>query len=62
MFKVDNRNLRKRHEICSNLAIKTPEPCHWHRSSAFIGNFEHFTPFSSVSIVDFKEVNVSWVI
>ena len=26
-----------------------------HRSVVFIGNFEHFTSFSSVSIADFKK-------
>ena len=30
-------------------------------SSIFIANFEHITPFFSVSIVDFEQVNVSWV-
>ena len=25
-------------------------------------NIQHFTPFSSVSIVDFEQVNVNWVI
>ena len=27
LFKVNNRNTRTRYEICSKLAIKTPEPC-----------------------------------
>ena len=35
LFKVNNRNTRKRCEI-------------------------YFTPFSSVSIIDFEQVNVSW--
>ena len=26
----------------------------------FIVTFEYFTPFSSVAIVDFEQVNVSW--
>ena len=29
MFKVNNRNTRKRFEICSKLTIKTPEWCQW---------------------------------
>ena len=29
MFKVNNRNTRTRCEICSKLAIKTPERHHW---------------------------------
>ena len=40
MFKVKNRNTRKRWEICSKLTIKTPE---WNQSrhfSVFIVNFE----------------------
>ena len=40
MFKVNNRNTRKRCEICSKLTIKTP--------------------FSSVSIVNFEQVNADW--
>ena len=30
----------------------------WRRSGDFILNF--FTPFSSVSIIDFEQVNVGW--
>ena len=40
-----NKNTWKRCEICSKLIIKTPEL--------------YFTPFSSVSIVDSEQVNVS---
>ena len=43
LFKVNNRNTRKRCEICSKLTIKT-----------------YFPSFSSVSIVDFEQVNVGW--
>ena len=28
LFKVNNRNTRKRYEICSKLTIETPEQCH----------------------------------
>ena len=46
MFKVNNRNIRERCEICLKLTIKTPE--------------RRFTPFPTVSIVDFDEqVDVS---
>ena len=48
--KFTNKNTRTTREICSNSAIKTPE-CHW----------TYFTPFSNVSIGDFGQVNVSWV-
>ena len=34
---------------------------HWCRSGVFIVNFEHFARFSNVSIVNFEQVNVSWV-
>ena len=30
LFKVNNRNIRKRCEICSKLTIKTTERRHWH--------------------------------
>ena len=55
LLKVNNRN-RTRCEICSKLTIKIPERRHWHRSGIFIVNFEHFTPCSSVSIVNFEHV------
>ena len=35
LFKVSNRNTRKRCEICSKLTIKMPERCQWHRSGFF---------------------------
>ena len=43
LFKVNNRNSRKRCEISLKLTIKTPG-------------------VSVVSVVDFEQVNVSWVI
>ena len=42
--------------MCSQLTIKTPDRRHWRRSGVFIVNFEH-TPCSSVSIVNFEQVN-----
>ena len=30
-------------------------------ASFFIANFEHFTPCSSISIVNFAKENVGWV-
>ena len=48
--KVNNRNSRKRCETCSKLTIKTPEQHHF---SSLL--------FFSVAIVDFEQVNVSWV-
>ena len=61
LFIVDNSSTRKRCGICSKITIKSPI----RRSTVFIVNFEHisylFTPFSSVSTVDFEQVNVCWV-
>ena len=62
LFKVNNGNTRKKCEICSKLTIKRPERRHGRRSGDFIVNFEHISHlFSSVSTVDFEQVNVSWV-
>ena len=45
LFKVENRNTRKRCEICSKL-IKTPERRQWRCSSIFIVKFEQIShPF-----------------
>ena len=46
LLKVNNRNTRKRYEICSKLAIKTPEQYQRCRYC--------------LSVVNFKQVNVSW--
>ena len=40
-FKVNNRNLSKRFEVCPKLTTKTPERCQW-RSSVFIDIFLTF--------------------
>ena len=40
--KLENRNTRKRYEICPKLTVKTPERRHWRRS-VFIVNFEHIS-------------------
>ena len=45
---------------CSKLRIKTPERRQWRRSGVFLVNFwAYLTPFSSVSIVDFEQINFS---
>ena len=60
LFKVNNRNTRKKCEIFSKLTIKI-ERRHGRRSGIFIVNFEYMSiPFSSVSVVFFEQVNVSW--
>ena len=70
MFKVNNRNTKKKCGICSELTIKTPEQHHYVQNNitdivlvSLLLNLTSFTfsaatPFSSVSIVDFKQVNV----
>ena len=44
--------------MCSKLTIKTSERRHRPHSSVFIVNCTRFTQYSSVSIVDFEQVNV----
>ena len=43
LFKVNNRNTRKRCKIYSKLTVKTPERRHWRHSGVFIVNFEHIS-------------------
>ena len=63
MFKVNNRNTRTLCEIRSKLTIQIPERRQWRRSGIFIVNFEHnFTLCSSVSFVNFGQVNAGWVV
>ena len=62
LFKFNNRNNRKRCEIYSKLRIKTPERRHWRLFGVFIVDVTYFTPFSSVPIVDFEQVNVHWAV
>ena len=57
MFKVNNGNTRKRCEICSDLAIKTPEQRHRRRFSVFIVNFEHISYLVPVFIVNFEHIS-----
>ena len=62
MFKVQNKNTRKRCEIWSHLTIKTPERRQWCRSGVFIVNFEHISHLvSCVSTVNFEQANAGWV-
>ena len=62
LFKFNYRNTKATLEICSKLAIKTPERHHWFRSVVFIVN--HWTDFAHcvcVFIVGFEQVNIGWV-
>ena len=43
LLKGNNRNTRKRWEMCSKLTIKIPERRQWRRSRIFIVNFEHIS-------------------
>ena len=56
LLKVNHRNTRARCEICSKLTIKTSERRHWRRSGVFIVNFEHISPCSSISVVNFENI------
>ena len=59
--KLTIETLEQRCEIWPKLIIKTPK-CHWHRFGVFIVNFEHISHlYSSVSIVNFEQVNTGWV-
>ena len=61
MFKVNNKNTKTRCKICSKLTTKTPEWRDWRRYGVSIINFwTCFTPCSSVSIVNFEQVNAGW--
>ena len=51
LLKINNRNTRTRCEICSKLAIKTPERCQWCRPGVFIVNFEHIPHFVLVFLL-----------
>ena len=53
MFKVNTRNTRTRCEICLKLTVKTPERRHWRI-------WTYFTLCSSVSVVNFEQVNADW--
>ena len=59
LFKVHNRNTRKRSEICSKLTIKTPDRRQWCRSG-ILTNFEHISHLPSVFVVNFEQVNACW--
>ena len=55
MFKLNNRNFRTRHEVCSKVAIKIINLAILKTNSAFVINFEYVSQF--VSIVKFGHVN-----
>ena len=61
MFKVNNRNTRRRFEIRSKLTIKTPQRRQWCRCCVLLLIWTYFKRCSSVSIVNFERVNAGWV-
>ena len=60
LFKINIGNTRIMYEICSKLAIKTPERRQWRRSGVFMINFEQVSLFFGVSIIDFEQINACW--
>ena len=59
--KLTIETLEQRCEICSELTIKPPKRRQWRRFGGFIVNFEHISQLcSSVSIVNFEQVNPGW--
>ena len=60
LFKVNNRNIRTRCEICSKLTIKTPKHCQWRYSGVFIVNFKQISYTAlGFPLFYFEQVNVS---
>ena len=69
LFKVNNRNSRKRYEICSKLKVKIPERRHWRRSgvlnvicSVTIKNFLETLPTNKPPFLSFPEFLICVVI
>ena len=62
LFKVNNTTTRKRCQIPSKLIVKTPNDVYHVVLIFLLLTWTYFTPFSSASIVDFEQVNVSRVI
>ena len=53
LLKVNNRNTRKKSDICPKLTIKIPKRRHWGRCGIFVINFELFHNFSYFSCCSF---------
>ena len=51
LFKVNNRNTRRRCEICPELTKKTPALRHGRRYGGFIVNLEHISHFFLVFLL-----------
>ena len=57
MLRVNNKNTRTRCEICSKLTMVSL----LQTSGVFLQLRTYFTPCSSVSMVNFEQVNAGWV-
>ena len=55
LLNVDKKSTKKRYKICSDLTMKT-----FNDIGVSLLNIQTYTPFSSVSIVGFKQGNVYW--
>ena len=56
LFRVNNRNTKKRYELCPKLTIKT-----WLFSCFFV-NFEYISQlFPMLLLLNLNKVNVNWV-
>ena len=63
MFKVNDRNTRTKVWNIFKVNYKATKTTPWCRFGGFIVNYEHISHLcSSVSIVNFKQVNAGWVI
>ena len=63
MFKVNDRNTRTKVWNMFKVNYKATKTTPWCRFGDFIVNYEHISHrCSSVSIVNFKQVNAGWVI
>ena len=61
LFKVKNRNKRKKRWIYSKLTIKAPEKKSMRSFCCFYRwLWTHFTPFPNVSITKIEQVNACW--
>ena len=59
LFKINNRNTRKRRVIIAKLTMKAPE--HDVVLAPLLLTLNIFHTLSSVFSVDFEQVNLSWV-
>ena len=49
--KINNRNTRKRYEVCVKLTIKSPKRRQWSEYDVFIFNFQHISHFFLVFLL-----------